>query len=340
MQENVELKEYTTLKLGGKARYFFKCKNKDDLVSIVVIAKSKSLPIFPLGGGSNIIVSDILQDMVCVKMENIGIEVIEETGDKALVCVNAGEDWDKFVAFTVEHNFCGVEALSGIPGTCGASPIQNIGAYGAEVSNNIESVRGYNVEKETFEVVSNKDCQFGYRNSVFKNKLKGKFIIESVLFKLSKNLPKTPSYPMVESEVAKISSEFPTLPLVQKIRTAIKKIRAEKLPDPKEEPNVGSFFKNVFVDESVFYNIKVLFPDVPVFKEEKRYKIPAGWLVEKVGFKGYKSYGVGVHQNHALVLVNFSSGSTENLLVLARKIQLAVKERFGLMLEIEPEIIT
>lgn len=340
MQENVPLKPYTTLKLGGTARYLFNCKKEEDLVSAVLFAKSKNLKVFPLGGGSNIVVSDELGEMVCIKMENTGVDILEEDSDNFRVRVRAGEDWDAFVGFTTERNISGLEALSGIPGTVGASPIQNIGAYGTEVSKNIESVRGYNIDTGIFENISSKDCDFTYRDSVFKNKLKGKFIVESVIFKLSKKIPEIPKYPLVDTELKKINQDNKDLTLTQQIRLAVKKIRSEKLPDPNKIPNVGSFFKNVFVSEPVFLELSNNFSDLPVFKEGDKYKIPAGWMIEKVGYKGYKGDGVGVHENHALVLINFSSESTKKLLSLADEIKSKVYDKFGLKIEIEPEIIT
>jgi len=329
--ENIALKDYTTLKLGGKARYFFITKNEEDIVSAVDFALSRNLPIFPLGGGSNVVVSDEVAPIVCIKLENKGIEITED-----IVTASSGETWDDFVDFAVTNNLSGIEALSAIPGTVGASPIQNIGAYGAEVSQTIISVRGYNIFTKKFEILSNADCKFGYRTSIFKNELKNKFIIESVTFKLSKKTPKIPDYPLVAETI----SEFPEVSLLVRIRKAIQKIRASKLPDPKKIQNVGSFFKNVFVDEKTYQKILKKYPDLPNFKSENKYKIPSGWLIEKAGYKGYQKNGVGVYEKNALVLVNFSSERTKNLLSLAKKIQNDVREKFGLELQIEPEIVS
>jgi UDP-N-acetylmuramate dehydrogenase len=340
MQERVSLKEHTTLKLGGQARYFFICKDEEDLVQVSTFAKSKKMKVFPLGGGSNIVVSDDIKDLVCVKMENKGIEIIGEDTDTVLISVSAGEDWDSFVGFTVERNLSGLEMLSGIPGTVGASPIQNIGAYGGQVSSTIEDVRGYSLKTNTFEILHNNDCQFSYRDSIFKHELKENFIVTSVVFKLSKKVPQVPKYPMVETELEKTTQDFPNMSLVQRISLAVKKIRSGKLPDPKEIPNVGSFFKNVFVREDEFKKLSQSFQDLPIFREGDEYKIPAGWMIEKVGYKGYKVNGVGVHDKHALVLINISSDKTHNLLLLADDIKSKVFDKFGLKLEIEPEIIT
>ncbi len=339
MQENVSLKQHTTLRLGGIARYFFICKNDEDLIQAVIFAKSKKLPVFPLGGGSNIVVSDYIKDIVCVKMKNEGIRILEEDIDTVLFSVSAGEEWDSFVDFTTERNLSGLEMLSGIPGTVGASPIQNIGAYGGEVSKTIESVMGYNIKTGIFESLSNIDCHFSYRDSIFKHELKESFIVTSVVFKLNKKIPQVPKYPMVETELEKAAIDYPDLSLVKRIRLAIKKIRSEKLPDPAQIPNVGSFFKNVFVEEGVFQSLSKSFPDLPVFREGDKYKVSSGWMIEKAGYKGYKINGVGVYEKHALVLINISSEKTQNLLLLADDIKSKVFDKFGLKLEIEPEII-
>ncbi len=340
MQENVLLKNFTTLRLGGQARYFFVCMNEQDIVSAVAFAKSKSLPIFALGGGSNVIILDELHEMVCLKLENKGIEILTEDSESVSVRVAAGEVWDDLVEFVVERGVSGIEALSAIPGTCGASPIQNIGAYGAEVSQVIENVRIYNFEKQNFQILLNADCHFGYRDSIFKHEFKGKCIIESVVFRLSKNPPQIPQYPKVGETLASVQSEFPEKSLLAQIRATIERIRADKLPDPVVVANVGSFFKNIFVDEDTCNKLLKQYPDLLYFASDNTYKIPAGWLIEKTGFKGYTENGVGVYDKNALVLVNTSTNSTENLLSLARLIQSNVKEKFDVELQIEPEIIT
>jgi UDP-N-acetylmuramate dehydrogenase len=340
MQENVPLKNYTTLRLGGIAQYFAVCKTEEDIMECIDFARNKSIRVFPLGGGSNIVVSDDISPMFCLKLENKGIEIIDDTVDSVYIKVCAGEIWDDLVFFAVEHNFSGIEMLSAIPGTVGASPIQNIGAYGGEVSQTIQSVRGYNLNTNTFEILSNADCHFGYRNSIFKCSLKGKFIIESVIFKLSKSVPQLPQYPLVDTTLALVQSEFPNASLLQNIRTSIQRIRANKLPDPRVVANVGSFFKNVFVDSQTHARLVQSFPTIPFFQSGEKYKIPAGWLIEAIGFRGYVSGGVGVYNKNALVLINHFSEKTTDLLSLASSIQLSVKEKFGLELEIEPEIIS
>ena len=226
-----------------------------------------------------------------------------------------------------------------IPGTVGASPIQNIGAYGTEVSDTIENVRGFNIEQQRLETLSKTDCQFGYRISIFKGSLRGKFVIESVFFRLHKKSPIIPAYPLVSTTLTVVQAESPGESLLKQIRMSIKRIRSDKLPDPVKIPNVGSFFKNVFVDKQKYSELTKVFPDIPNFPGEQMYKIPTGWLIEQCGYKGYTLDGVSVYQKNALVLVNNSAEKTEVLLSLARNIQSGVEKKFGLQLEIEPEII-
>ena len=340
MQEHVSLKKYTTLKLGGQARYFSVVKGREDIIFAVDFAQRHNISIVPLGGGSNLVVSDILKDALFLKMENKQLDILEESRGMVKISVGAGLVWDDFVAFTVSKNFSGIEAMSLIPGTCGATPIQNVGAYGQEVSNVIESVTVYNIEDKKFFTLSNSDCQFSYRDSIFKNSLRGKCIVESVVFRLKKSKPTIPDYPKVIEVLREIQKIHSRKTLLQQIRQTIIQIRSEKLPDPNIIPNVGSFFKNVIINKSTLNDILKIFPDTPYFSAGDKYKIPAGWLIEKSGFKGHRENGVGVSDKNALVLVNISASKTQKILDLAKTIQDKVKSDFGISLEIEPQIIS
>jgi UDP-N-acetylmuramate dehydrogenase len=339
IQKNISLANYTTLRLGGSAAYFVVVVSDSDLREALTFARSQNLSLFPLGGGSNIVVSDQPKDILVVKMENRDIDSINEDDKTVTLRVGAGTLWDDFVEYAVLRNFSGIEALSMIPGTCGASPVQNIGAYGQEVSDTISVVRILDLDQNTFREISGLDCKFYYRDSIFKHELKGKCIIESVVFVLQKSEPTIPKYPRVADVLREIQSQNSTDSLGMLIRKSIQKIRSEKLPDPRIIPSVGSFFKNVFVEKSQYEKLLEKFRDMPYFVSEDRYKVPTGWLIEKAGYKGYSENGVGVYEKNALVLINISSSSTKPLLDLSAKIQKTVQKKFGLKIEIEPEIV-
>jgi UDP-N-acetylmuramate dehydrogenase len=339
ISEDVLLRNYTTIRLGGRVRFFVEVKNDDDVAAAVKFAKSRNLPVVVLGGGSNIIFSDTTCDFVVLKMENKGISILEKDEESVLVESSAGEIWDNFVKFSVSKGFSGIEALSGIPGTCGAAPVQNIGAYGREVSQIIESVRVYDAQTGRVKKFSNADCKFSYRNSFFKSASRGRYVILSVLFRLGKTDPMILDYPNILTPLEKIKQENPDDPIGLMIRKTILRMRSEKLPDPAVIPNSGSFFENVFVSEKKVLKLKEKFGDLPVFSSGQSYKIPAGWLIERAGWKGYFKNGVGVYDKNALVLIN-RSGSTRELLKLAREIQKSVKNMFDLNIDIEPDIFT
>jgi UDP-N-acetylmuramate dehydrogenase len=337
IEEHVDIKNYSTLKVGGQFRYFSKIENKEDLSSVCDFAKNNNIHIFVLGGGSNIVFSDGVLNMVALKVEIKGFEIINGTPEHVDIKVGAGENWDNFVQKSVDMNLVGIEALSLIPGTVGASPVQNIGAYGSEVKDTIVEVEVFDTEKREFSKISNKDCNFGYRDSIFKNEAKGRYIITEVTYRLNKSLPSIPKYPGVAKYFEDMEIVTPNL---SQIRDAIIYIRKEKLPDSNTTPNVGSFFKNPIVLNDVANRIKIDFPDAKFFSVDERHiKVPAGWLIENAGLKG-KSFGnVSVYDKNALVLVNMKDASFEDIISARDKIIKTVKERFGIVLEQEPEII-
>lgn len=334
LEENFSIKELTTLKVGGEARYFGVLRSASDIEEAQAFAKQKRLPVFVLGGGSNVVASSGTIDALVLKNEIFGKEILEETENSVLIKVGAGEDWDEFVAFCVERGFIGVEALSAIPGTVGGSPIQNIGAYGSEASHVIDSVEVFDMEDSLLKIFSKEDCDFSYRDSVFKKNL-GKFVVANVTFRLSKNTDiNIPDYPGVKEN---LNTEKPNL---FDIRQTIIKIRGSKLPDPKVVPNVGSFFKNPIVSIEEFEKIKEEYPDIKNFSAGKGYiKIPAGWLIEAAGLKGSSFGKVGTYKNNALVLVNEGDATFEDIIEAQEKIKEAVKEKFGIELEREPILI-
>jgi len=339
--EYVDIKGYSTLNTGGHFRYFTIILSLDDLTSAYSIAQSdrrfKDIPIFILGNGSNIVFSDGVVNVLVLKNEIKGFEVIREDDISVDIKVGAGEIWDSIVKKTVHMGLSGLEAMSFIPGTVGAGPIQNVGAYGKEVKDVILEVEAFDREKGTVVKLLNEDCKFDYRESIFKGEAKGRYIITFVTYRLFKKVPSVPNYPDVLKYFEDMEIENPTL--VQ-IRDAIIFIRKCKLPNPKEIPNVGSFFKNPIVLNNVAEKIREEFPNAKFFLVgDAHTKVPAGWLIENAGLKGVSFGKVSVYEKNALVLVNNGGGSYEDVISARDYIIKIVKERFGIVLEQEPEII-
>jgi len=373
IQEYVDIRNYSSLHIGGQFRYFTVISSIDELLSVNTIAHSqayKDIPFFILGGGSNIVFSDGVVNVFAIKNEIRGFEIINDTNEYVDIKVGAGEIWDKIVEKTVEMNLQGLEALSAIPGTVGATPVQNVGAYGVEVRDTIFEVEVFDIKYGQIKTILNKDCKFGYRDSIFKNEDKGKYIITAVIYRLCKQNEKQPlscvshscldvvgesnlaqatesgvsrsvssalSYPGVSKYFEENKIDNPSL---KQIREAIIRIRREKLPNPKEIPNVGSFFKNPIVANEISEKIKKDFPDAKFFPvDDKMTKVPAGWLIENAGLKG-KSFGnVSIYDKNALVLINNGQATKEDLINARNEIIKIVDEKFGITLEQEPETI-
>ena len=271
-----------------------------------------------------------------IKINIQGVDVIKETDNYVLVRVGAGENWHKFVMWAVEKKFYGIENLALIPGEVGASPIQNIGAYGMEVKDVIEEVEAISIAKLKSNLFTNKQCKFSYRNSYFKSEAKGKYIITSVVFKLNKNKEFNISYGEIKGELEKSLSPLS----IKKVSQAVVRIRQRKLPNPNVLGNSGSFFKNPIASKSEFERIKRKFPDVIAFElSDNKIKIAAGWMIEKLGWKTKKYCGVGVHKKQALVIVNYNDASGNDIMNFAKRIQMDVQENFGITLESEVNII-
>lgn len=320
-------KDLTTLKVGGQISHFASVKNKEEVGEIVKYAKANNLPIFTIGGGSDILVSDNRFEGLVIKYVGENIKF-----DGNLVTADAGINWDKFVEETVNKGLQGVECLSGIPGTVGAAPIQNIGAYGQELKDTFFKLVAYDIEKEEFREFDNEECQFGYRESIFKRKENWqKFIITEVTFKLNKGINGEVKYDSLKSY---ITSSAPTL---KELREAVLKVRSEKLEDPRVVPNAGSFFKNPIIEGSKKKELETKYPDIKIYPFEDKFKIPAAFLIEKVGWKGKNLGNVSVSSKHALVITNpGGNGNFEDIKRLADKIMEDVHKEFGI--ELEPEV--
>jgi len=332
IQENYSLKNYNTFGISAKAKYFASFSSEAELTALLKNNICKTEPLFILGGGSNILLTQDFEGIVLAN--NIkGIDIVSEDEHSTKIAVGAGEIWHDFVLWSINQNLSGIENLALIPGLVGASPMQNIGAYGTEVKEVITKV-SY-IEKETGlkKEITNSECNFGYRNSIFKEELKGKIVITKVVYQLSKTPLNNIKYGAITEELNRLKEE----PSPASIAQAVINIRSSKLPDPKVLGNSGSFFKNPIIETSQFKELKKEFPEMVGYTiSESKTKIAAGWLIDNAGLKGYRKADAGVHKNQALVLVNYGNASGTEIINLAKEVQQKVKEKYGI--SIEPEV--
>jgi UDP-N-acetylmuramate dehydrogenase len=333
IQENISLKAYNTFGIDVNAKRFIRVISVYQLQQLLKVEKD----VFLISGGSNMLLTKDIDKLV-VHIDIKGISIDKEDDNFVYLTVNAGENWHEFVLYCVAQNYGGLENLSLIPGNVGTCPIQNIGAYGVEVKDTITKLEAINIETTKLHTFSNDDCNFGYRNSIFKNKVKGEFVITSVAFKLTKqNHNLNTSYGAIETE---LSSKNIINPSLKDISNAVIAIRQTKLPDPKEIGNSGSFFKNPVITKSAFINLQKEYPNIPSYAiSENEVKVPAGWLIETAGFKGKRFGDYGVHEKQALVLVNYNNASGKDIYTLAEEIQKHILNQFKIDLEIEVNII-
>ena len=334
LKEDFSLINHNTFGLNVQTKYFITCNSVDDICDFISIHYKKSLPLMVLGGGSNVLfVSDF--EGYILKPDIQGIEMSNETKEFVEIRVGAGEDWDELVNYCVEKDWGGIENLSLIPGNVGTSPIQNIGAYGVEVKDVITSVE--TIEMETLKKFKfrNSECEFAYRDSIFKRKLKGKHIITHVCFRLKKQ----PDFKLDYGNLKLKLAEYGSVDL-EHIRKAVVEIRESKLPKPEDIGNAGSFFKNPIIEKNHAERIQKDHPELPLYVlNNGKVKIPAGWLIEKAGFKGKKVGNIGVHEKQALVIVNYGNATGEEILHLAKNIQQAVIILFEIELDMEVNIV-
>ena len=332
--ENVSLKAFNTLAVEAEAEWFAELRDLSQLPELVDFARQNRLPLTVLGGGSNVVLPGTIPGLV-IRMATTGISVVTE-GDDVLLTVAAGENWHQLVCWSLQQGYFGLENLALIPGSVGAAPVQNIGAYGVELASRLYSVTGLDLETGTYRTLFHAECQFGYRDSLFKRELKGKFIITSVVLRLSLKPEVCVDYPALKAMLEQQGFGHPT---PQQVADAVIAVRRSKLPDPQQLPNAGSFFKNPIVSSTQYRALVNEFPELIGYSQSNgQYKLAAGWLVEQAGWKG-RSFGeVAVHDRQALVLVNPGSGSGAHILQLAAAIQNDVQQQFGVSLEIEPVI--
>ena len=331
---NISLKQYTTMKLGGEARYMATADSASDVVSLYRNARKENLPIFVLGGGSNVITHDEAFEGIVLLNKIKGFEIISETDETTDVKIGAGEVWDEVVEKAIGLGLQGIEAMSGIPGTAGAAPVQNVGAYGQEIADTLISLEAYDSKTDTIVTISADECDFSYRNSIFRDKEKGRYCILNITLRLNKAEPKPPYYASLQKYIDENDIREVNLSV---IRVAVLNIRSEKLPDPAELPSAGSFFKNALVEKWKLEELQKEYSDIPNYAmSDGRYKIPTGWLIDKAGLRGYRSHGMRVYEKNALVLVNDSATGYDDLAAIREEIVQIVFDKFGIKIEQEP----
>lgn len=334
IHEHFSLKNYNSFGINVYAKQFIAVQSVAELSDVLI--KFKDVKKFILGGGSNMLLTQNI-DALVILIDIKGKIINKQNDDFVWITCNAGENWHEFVLWTIHQNFGGLENLSLIPGNVGATPIQNIGAYGTEIKDTLTSCEAINIENQEIQTFLNNDCKFGYRESIFKNEQKNKYIITSVTFKLTKkNHNINTSYGDILNEIPSSIAD----PNLIDISNAVIAIRKSKLPDPKELGNSGSFFKNPILLKSDFAPIQKKFPEMRFFEvSDTEVKIPAGWLIEHAGLKGKRFGNAGIHERQALVLVNYGGASGQEILEVSKIVQQTVFKKFGVAIETEVNII-
>ncbi|MBR5912520.1 MAG: UDP-N-acetylmuramate dehydrogenase [Bacteroidales bacterium] len=334
MKTNVNLKTYNSFGFPAVAKYFVEIRDIQQLEALIATDIFKQEKHLILSGGNNVLFQNDVFDGLVVFINTKGVEILREDENEVVVRAKAGEDWPDFVRFSVENGWHGLENLAHIPGKVGAAPVQNIGAYGMELKDSFLQCKAMNLATGETKVFNKDDCRFGYRESVFKSELKGKFVITSVDFTLKKNAPLHLDYGNIKAYLEQNGIENPTL---QQLHDAICAIRDAKLPDVKQIGSAGSFFKNPVIEAAQFEALQKDYPNIPHYDEPNgKVKVPAGWLIEQSGWKGWRDEHVGVYDKQALVLVHYGGGKGLDIVELARKIQDSVEAKFGI--RISPEV--
>ncbi|HOI31934.1 MAG: UDP-N-acetylmuramate dehydrogenase [Bacteroidales bacterium] len=337
MERFIDLKSFNTFGLPVVANYFVRIAHSAEIKELIENPVFKENRRLILGGGSNVLFLDDFFEGLIIQMDNTGWEIINEKDEIVYVCARAGTDWSFFVDEMVEAGLHGLENLSLIPGKVGAAPMQNIGAYGVELKDCFHSLEAFDLQSGNIRVFDKPSCNFGYRSSVFKHAARGRYIISAVTFALKKNAELNTSYGNLEEYLKQSGIKNPG---IKELSEAVKTIRQSKLPDPRYVGNAGSFFKNPVVHKLLLDDLMKEYAQIPKYElGNNTYKIPAAWLIEQAGWKGYRLGDAGVHDKQALVLVNHGSASGREIFALAMKIQLDVKTKFGIHLDPEVNII-
>lgn len=335
IQEHFPLKKYNTFGIEAFAKRYIKVTNLSELEHVLHTYKSDKL--FILGGGSNMLLTQDI-DALVIHIDIKGKKVVEENEDYVWVEANAGENWHEFVVWCIDQNFGGLENMSLIPGNVGTTPVQNIGAYGTEIKDTFVRCTAMEITTQQMKTFSKDECHFSYRESIFKQDAKGKYIITSVVFKLTKRHHNINiEYGDIKNQLASKHIENPT---IKDVSNAVIAIRESKLPNPKELGNSGSFFKNPIITKDHFNAVQQKFPEIKHFQvSDTLVKVPAGWLIEQAGYKGFRKGDAGVHKNQALVLVNYGNATGQDILNLSKEVQKAVLDKFDIAIEAEVNII-
>ena len=334
--KNHSLKNLNSFGVDVKAKLFAEVFSEEELIKLLSDETFKRENKFILGGGSNILFTKDFEGII-IKVSIYGIKLIEESPDSVLIEAGAGVKWDELVDFCVDKKFGGIENLTLIPGTVGAAPIQNIGAYGQELADTFFSLTGIVIESGEKKIFSKEECKFSYRSSIFKEELKNKLIITSVRFRLSRNPKLNISYNTLREYLSERKISNPGLKDISK---AVAEIRRSRLPDPSKIGNAGSFFKNPVLSEETFNKLKTEFPDLASFPSETgQVKVSAGWLIEKCGWKGKRLGEVGTSSDHALVVCNYGNASGAEILEFTMRLKEEVANKFGIKLEEEVNIL-
>lgn len=335
IQEMVSLLRFNTMAVDVSARYFCEFSEHEQLPQLIEFSRQHSLPFLVLGGGSNIVLRDDFPGLV-IKNNLQGITQ-QEASEQVILKVAAGENWHQLVMYCLQNNLYGIENLALIPGSAGAAPIQNIGAYGVELSNVLESVTGWDCQTACWRQLSSNECELGYRDSIFKHALKGRFIITEISLRMHKTPRVNISYGALASA---LNDKGLVKPSPQQVAETVIAIRKDKLPDPAQLPNAGSFFKNPVVSKKQANALKLKFPGLVAYPQsDGSEKLAAGWLLEHAGWKGKRLGKVGMHQLQSLVMVNYDNGSGDDIVKLAAAIQADIQALFGLSLMVEPDTV-
>lgn len=320
--------------LGGNARFMTEVHTSEEVAEVCRNATQRGLPIFILGSGSNVIVKDEGFNGIVIHNKIPGFKVVNDEPSHTVINIGAGEDWDEVVGKTVAMNLSGIESLSAIPGTAGAAPVQNIGAYGQEIADTLMSLEAYDIQADQFITLQNSDCGFSYRHSIFRGEAAGRYVILTITLRLYKSAPTPPFYAALQDY---FDAHTITLYTPQAVRDAVIAIRKDKLPDPGVLPNAGSFFKNAIVEDWQLADLKQNYPTIPTYDlSDGRFKIPTGWLIEQTGLKGKTLHGIHIHEKNALVLINESAKSYHDLAAARDEIVGAVRDQFHIQIEQEP----
>ena len=335
IQENFSLKNYNTFGIEAKAKLFVAVNSVTELQTILRENSNKKK--FLLGGGSNMLLTQDI-DALVIHVNLKGKKIVQENEDFVWVESMAGENWHEFVLWTIDQDFGGLENMSLIPGNVGTTPVQNIGAYGTEIKDTFVSCEAIRIDNQESKIFTKDECNFGYRESIFKHDVKDQFIITSVVFKLTKRNHKiNTSYGDITKE---LQNQNVTLPTLKDVSNAVIAIRKSKLPDPKELGNSGSFFKNPIISKTKFQKIQAKFPDIKFYElSATEVKVPAGWLIENAGLKGYRKNDAGVHKNQALVIVNYGNATGQEILELSKFVQKTVFDKYEIAIEAEVNVI-